>query len=107
MNEVIDDPILYDLYMLALNFYRKPNDPFSEGMYRGAVTIALHVVHQEKINEIELKAQMEAEEEKQEEKGAVEGKDKAGKIKKLTAEFIKKHEELNELAEEINELEKE
>jgi hypothetical protein len=28
-------------------------------------------------------------------------------IKKLTAEFIKKHEELNRMAEEINELEKE
>jgi hypothetical protein len=33
--------------------------------------------------------------------------DKAEKIKKLTAEFIKKHEELNRLAELINELEKE
>lgn len=34
------------------------------------------------------------------------GTDKAEKIKKLTAEFIKKHEELNRLAELINELEK-
>jgi hypothetical protein len=33
--------------------------------------------------------------------------DKAEKIKKLTAEFVKKHEELNILAEQINELEKE
>ena len=32
--------------------------------------------------------------------------DKAEKIKKLTAEFIKKHEELNSLAELINDLEK-
>jgi hypothetical protein len=33
--------------------------------------------------------------------------DKAEKIKKLTVEFVKKHEELNRLAEQINELEKE
>lgn len=33
--------------------------------------------------------------------------DKAEKIKKLTFEFVKKHEELNQLAEQINELEKE
>lgn len=33
--------------------------------------------------------------------------DKAGKIKKLTAEFIKTHERLNELAEQIKELETE
>lgn len=31
--------------------------------------------------------------------------DKAGEIKKLQAEFLKKHEELNRLAEQINELE--
>jgi len=35
------------------------------------------------------------------------GTDKADKIKKLTIEFVKKHEELNKLAEQINELEKE
>lgn len=33
--------------------------------------------------------------------------DKAEKIKKLTQEFVKKHEELSRLAEMINELEKE
>jgi hypothetical protein len=33
--------------------------------------------------------------------------DKAEKIKKLTAEFVKKHEELNRLAEMINELKEE
>lgn len=38
---------------------------------------------------------------------AVEDTDKAGKIKKLTAEFIKTHERLNELAEQIKELETE
>ena len=35
------------------------------------------------------------------------GTDKANKIKKLTAEFVKKHEELSRLAEQINELETE
>ena len=35
------------------------------------------------------------------------GADKAYKIKKLTAEFMKMHEQLNRLAEQINELEKE
>lgn len=35
------------------------------------------------------------------------GTDKADKIKKLTAEFVKKHEELSRLAEQINELETE
>lgn len=35
------------------------------------------------------------------------GTDKVEKIKKLTAEFVKKHEQLNILAEQINELEKE
>jgi len=35
------------------------------------------------------------------------GTDKADKIKKLTIEFVKKHEELNKLAEQINELEEE
>lgn len=41
-------------------------------------------------------------EEEQEEKG-----DKAEKIKKLTGEFLKTHERLNELAEQIKELETE
>ncbi|HEY3361827.1 MAG TPA: hypothetical protein VGK06_08400 [Methanosarcina sp.] len=41
------------------------------------------------------------------EEEAVDGTDKAGKIKKLTAEFIKTHERLNELAEQIKELETE
>ena len=41
------------------------------------------------------------------EEGAEKGTDKAEKIKKLTAEFVKKHEQLNQLAEQINELEKE
>jgi hypothetical protein len=41
------------------------------------------------------------------EEGEGECTDKAEKIKKLTAEFIKKHEELNRLAERINELETE
>jgi hypothetical protein len=35
------------------------------------------------------------------------GTDKVKKIKKLTDEFVKKREELNRLAEQINELEKE
>jgi|SRR5674476_559956 len=35
------------------------------------------------------------------------GTDKGEKIKQLTAEFVKKHEQLNKLAEQINELEKE
>ena len=38
---------------------------------------------------------------------AAENTDKADKIKKLTAEFVKTHERLNELAELIDELEKE
>lgn len=33
--------------------------------------------------------------------------DKTDKIKRLTAEFVKQHERLNQLAEQINELEKE
>jgi hypothetical protein len=104
MNEVIEDPVLYKLYTMALDLYKKPNDPFYEGRYSGAVDIALHVVPHGKINEVELKAQRAAEDEKQEEEDQ-KGTDKAEKIKKLTAEFVKKHEELNRLAEQINELE--
>ena len=106
MNDVIEDTILYELYLTALDLYKKPNDGFYEARYSGAVTIALHVVPQGKINEVELKAQKAAEEERQEEEDQ-NGTDKAEKIKKLTAEFVKKHEELNRLAEQINELEKE
>jgi len=64
------------------------------------------VVPQGKIKEVELKAQRAAEDEKQEEEDQ-KGTDKAEKIKKLTAEFVKKHEELNRLAEQITELENE
>ena len=106
MNEVIEDTILYDLYLMALDLDKKPNDHFYEGRYSGAITIALHVVTREKINEIELKAQRKAEAERQKEEDQ-NGTDKAEKIKKLTAEFVKKHEELNRLAEQINELETE
>jgi hypothetical protein len=106
MNEVIGDPVLYELYMMALDLYKKPNDPFYKGKYSGAVAIALHVVPQGKINEVELEAQREAEVERQKEEDQ-NGTDKAEKIKKLTAEFVKKHEELNRLAEQITELEKE
>jgi hypothetical protein len=106
MNEVIEDPVLYKLYMMALDIYKKQNDPFYEGRYSGAVDIALHVVPQGKIKEVELKAQRAAEDEKQEEEDQ-KGTDKAEKIKKLTAEFVKKHEELNRLAEQITELENE
>jgi hypothetical protein len=38
---------------------------------------------------------------------AEKGTDKGEKIKQLTAEFFKTHEQLNKLAEQINELEKE
>ena len=41
------------------------------------------------------------------EEGAEQGTDKKEKIKQLTAEFVKTHEQLNKLAEQINELEKE
>ena len=41
------------------------------------------------------------------EEGAEKGTDKGEKIKQLTAEFVKTHEQLNKLAEQINELEKE
>ena len=105
MNEVIEDTVLYDLYLMALDLYNKPNDPFYKGRYSGAITIALHVVPQGKINEVELKAQRKVEVERQEENQN--GTDKAEKIKKLTAEFVKKHEELNRLAEQITELENE
>ena len=64
------------------------------------------MVPQGKIKEVELKAQRAAEDEKQEEEDQ-KGTDKAEKIKKLTAEFVKKHEELNRLAEQITELENE
>ena len=111
MSKVIEDTVLYELYMMALDMYKKPNDPFYEGRYIGAADIALHVVPQGKINDVELKAQSAAEEEKQEEETKEEEDqtvtDKAEKIKKLTAEFVKKHEELYMLAEQINELEKE
>ena len=40
MNEVIEDPVLYKLYMMALDIYKKQNDPFYEGRYSGAVDIA-------------------------------------------------------------------
>jgi len=103
MNEVIEETILYDLYLMALDLDKKPNDPFYEGRYSGAITIASHVVTREKINEVELKAQRKAEVERQKEEDQS-GTDKAEKIKKLTAEFVKKHEELNKLAEQINEL---
>jgi hypothetical protein len=106
MNEVIEDTVLYDLYLMALDLYKKPNDHFYEGRYSGAMTIALHVVTREKINEVELKAQRETEVERQKEEDQ-NGTDKAEKIKKLTAEFVKKHEELNRLAEQITELETE
>ena len=106
MNDVIGDPVLYELYMMALDLYKKPNDPFYKGKYSGALAIALHVVPQGKINEVELKAQREVDGESQEdEKQKV--TDKAEKIKFLTAVFVKKHEELNKLAEMINELETE
>ena len=52
-----------------------------------------------------VKDLVEVEEEEEEE--TENSTDKADKIKKLTAEFVKKHEELNSLAELINELEKE
>ena len=106
MNDVIGDTILYELYLMALDLYKKPNDGFYEARYNGAVTIALHVVPRGEINEVELKAQKAAEGERQEEEDQ-KGTDKAENIKKLTAEFVKKHEELNRLAELINELEKE
>jgi hypothetical protein len=106
MNDVIEDPVLYELYLMALDLYKKPNDPFYEGKYSGALAIALHVVAQGKINEVELKAKREADGERQEEEGK-KVTDKAEKIKILTAVFVKKHEELNKLAEIINELEKE
>jgi hypothetical protein len=51
-----------------------------------------------------VKDLVEVEEEEEETENST---DKADKIKKLTAEFVKKHEELNRLAELINELEKE
>jgi hypothetical protein len=41
------------------------------------------------------------------EEGTEKGTDKGEKIKQLTAEFVKTHEQLNKLAEQINELEKE
>jgi ribosomal protein L37AE/L43A len=41
------------------------------------------------------------------EEGAEQGTDKKEKIKQLTAEFVKTHEQLNKLTEQINELEKE
>ena len=41
------------------------------------------------------------------EEGAEQGTDKEEKIKQLTAEFVKTHEQLNKLAEQINELEEE
>jgi hypothetical protein len=44
---------------------------------------------------------------KEEEEETENDTDKAEKVKKLTVEFVKKHEELNRLAEQINELEKE
>ena len=106
MNDVIEDPVLYELYMMALDLYKKPNDPFYEGKYSGALAIALHVVPQGKIKEVELKAQRAVDGERQEdEKQKV--TDKAEKIKILTAVFVKKHEELNKLAELINELQTE
>jgi DNA-binding transcriptional regulator GbsR (MarR family) len=107
MNEVIEDPVLYELYTMALDLYKKPNDTFYEGRYSGAVAIALHVVPHGKIYEIELKAKREVDGERQEEDEDQKVTDKAEKIKKLTAEFVKKHEELNSLAEMIKELETE
>jgi len=72
---------------------------------------ATPLYYQGKIDDVELKAQSAAEKEKQEEETQEEEDqtvtDKAEKIKKLTAEFVKKHEELYMLAEQINELEKE
>ena len=106
MNEVIEDPVLYELYTMALDLYKKPNDTFYEGRYSGAVAIALHVVPHGKIYEIELKAKREVDGERQEEEDQ-KVTDKAEKIKILTAAFVKKHEELNRLAEQITELENE
>jgi hypothetical protein len=106
VKEVTEDTILYELYLMALDLYKKPNDTFYQARYNGAVAVALHVVPQGKINEVELKAQRAAEEERQEEEDQ-KITDKAEKIKKLTADFVKKHEELNRLAEQITELEKE
>ncbi|RPJ73659.1 MAG: hypothetical protein EHM20_11880 [Alphaproteobacteria bacterium] len=105
MDEVIENTILDELYLMALDLYKNQNNPFYEGRYSGAVAIALHVIPQGNIKRIKLKAQLAAEEEMQEEDQK--GTDKAEKIKMLTADFVKKHEELNRLAEQINELEKE
>jgi hypothetical protein len=97
VNEVIENTILYELFNMANEMFENPGNQFYEARYSGAVTIALHFVSQGRINEVELKAQ----------KAAKEDIDKTEKIKKLTVEFVKKHEELNKLAEKINELEKE